>query len=77
MLGRWGLLMTGIGLAIGVPAALGFASLLENLLFGAGAYDPLPLISGVLMLCAAALLACAVPLHRALAVDPIVTLRTE
>ncbi len=75
--GRWGLMLAGAGLGFGVPAALGFASLLEGLLFGVGAYDPASFLGGVLVLCSAVALACYVPLRRALAVDPIVTLRAE
>ena len=44
---------TGRRAPLGVPAAFGFASLLENLVFGAGAYDPFSFASGVLLLCAA------------------------
>jgi putative ABC transport system permease protein len=76
MLGRWGLTLTGVGLGIGVPAAFGLASLLANLLFGVGAYDPVSFAGGVLVLCAAVMFACYVPVRRALAVDPIMTLRT-
>ena len=64
-------------LAVGVPAALGFATLIENLLFGVGACDPVSFIAGILVLCVAAMLACYVPVRRALAVDPIGTLRAE
>lgn len=77
MLGRWGLTVTGVGLAVGVSAALGLANLLQNMLFGVGMYDPASFAGGVMVLLGAVMLACYVPARRALAVDPIVTLRTE
>jgi putative ABC transport system permease protein len=77
MVARWGILLLGCGLALGVPAALGLASLLQNLVFGVGAYDPVSFISGILLLAVAAFAACYLPVRRALSVDPIVTLRAE
>jgi putative ABC transport system permease protein len=77
MVGRWGLLLTVCGLGLGLIAAAGFARLLENLVLGVGAYDPVSFGGGVLALSAAAILACYVPVRRALSVDPVVTLRTE
>jgi ABC-type antimicrobial peptide transport system permease subunit len=77
MLGRWGLLLTGTGLCIGVSAALLLASLLKSLLYGVGTYDPGSFGAGVLVLCSAAMLACYIPVRRALAVDPIIALRAE
>jgi putative ABC transport system permease protein len=77
MVGKWGLLLTGCGLALGVPAAFGLAGLLANLVFGVGAYDAVSFAAGIGVLCAASMLACYVPVRRALAVDPMVTLRAE
>ena len=77
MVGRVGLLLTLCGLALGVTAAFGLAGLLENLVLGVGAYDPVSFAAGILLLGAAAMLACYVPVRRALSVDPMVALRTE
>jgi putative ABC transport system permease protein len=60
-----------------LPAAFGLAGLLHNLVYGVGAHDLVSFAAGILVLWAAALLACYVPVRRALSVDPIATLRTE
>ena len=39
MVGRWGVLLTAGGLALGIPAAFGLAGLLKNLVYGVGAHD--------------------------------------
>jgi putative ABC transport system permease protein len=69
--------LTAIGLAIGIGLSIGFTRLLSNQLFGVTATDPLTLsaVCGVLILVAVA--ACAVPLRRALRIDPIQALRNE
>jgi putative ABC transport system permease protein len=69
--------LAAIGLALGIVGALAFARLLETLLFGVGAADPLTLgaVSAVLALVAVA--ACVVPARRALRVDPMTALRSE
>jgi putative ABC transport system permease protein len=77
MVGRLGLLLLFCGLALGAPAALGLAGLLENLVFGVGAYAPVSFAAGILLLCVAAMLACYVPVRRALSVDPMVLLRAQ
>jgi putative ABC transport system permease protein len=77
MVGRWGVLLTAGGLALGIPAAFGLAGLLRNLVYGVGAHDLVSFAAGIFVLCAAAMLACYLPVRRALSVDPIVTLRTE
>jgi putative ABC transport system permease protein len=77
MVARWGLRLTAIGLALGLPAALALARLLSGLLFGVSAYDLATFGGGVLALCAAAMLACYFPVRRAAAVDPMLTLRSD
>jgi len=65
----------GIGLALGIPAAVGAGQLMKNQLFGVKAWDPIMLLLAMLMLGLAALLASAVPARRAAGVEPMVALR--
>jgi predicted permease len=65
----------GIGLALGIPAAIGAGKLMNNQLFGVRPWDPIMLALAVLMLGLAALLASAVPARRAASVEPMVALR--
>jgi len=74
---RNGVLLTAIGLAIGLPAAIFMARALSGLLFGVDAADPAALVGLPFLLAAVALLACYVPAHRASRVDPLQALRYE
>lgn len=65
----------GIGLALGIPAAIGAGQLMKNQLFGVQAWDPAMLLLATLMLGCAALLASAIPARRAASVEPMVALR--
>ncbi len=68
-------LQIGIGLAIGIPAAIGAGKLMNNQLFGVKPWDPVMLVAAALMLSVAALLASAIPARRAAGVEPMVALR--
>jgi len=70
-----GLKLAGIGLVIGVVAALALAHLMSSMLYGVSANDPLSLAVAILMLGAAATLACLLPALRATRIDPITALR--
>ena len=74
---RHGLLLAGIGVAIGAGAAYGLTRLLAHLLFGVTASDPATFIVVSTILTTVALLACFIPARRAARVDPIVALRCE
>jgi putative ABC transport system permease protein len=65
----------GIGLALGIPAAIGAGKLMSNQLFDVKPWDPIRLALAVLMLGLAALLASAIPARRAAGVEPMVALR--
>jgi predicted permease len=67
----------GIGLALGIPAAIGAGKLMTNQLFGVKPWDPIMLALAALMLGLAALLASAIPARRAAGVEPMVALRNE
>jgi predicted permease len=66
----------GIGLALGIPAAIGAGKLMNKQLFGVRAWDPIMLALAALMLSLAALLASAIPARRAAGVEPMVALRS-
>jgi putative ABC transport system permease protein len=72
---RRGLKLAGIGLLIGVVAALALSRLMGSLLYGVSANDPLSLIIAILVLGLAALLASLLPALRATRIDPITALR--
>jgi putative ABC transport system permease protein len=72
-----GMVLTGIGLTIGIAGALALTRAMASLLYGVGVRDPLTMVSVGALLALAALIACYVPAHRATRVDPIVALRHE
>ena len=74
---KQGMLPVGIGLTIGLPAALAVTPLLRSQLVNVSPTDPITLLaaSGVLVL--SATLGCWIPARRAMRVDPVVALRHE
>jgi predicted permease len=74
---KQGLLLTGLGIALGSVAAVFLARLIKTLLYGVDATDPLTFVAVVLLLASVASLACWIPARRATKVDPMVALRCE
>jgi predicted permease len=74
---RSALVLTGIGMAIGLTAAAGLTRLMSSLLFGVSPMDPLTYVSVLIILAASAVLASYLPARRAAAVDPVEALRAE
>jgi predicted permease len=74
---RESLWLVGLGLAIGVPAALAGNQLVASMLYGLRANDSLSLVAGVGLLLAVAALAGYLPARRASLVDPMGSLRYE
>jgi putative ABC transport system permease protein len=72
---RGAFLQTGIGLAIGIPAAIVAGRLMTTQLYGVKPWDPVMLALAVLTLGLAAVLASAIPARRAAGVEPMVALR--
>ncbi len=69
--------LVGISVVVGVLGAFAATRLLNSLLFGVGAADPVTFVAIVLLISAVAFLAAWLPARRAAQVDPIVALRTE
>jgi predicted permease len=66
-----------IGIGAGAVAALGSATILERLVFGVSASDPLTLALVAVTLAFVALLASLIPAYRAARVDPLTVLRAN
>jgi len=67
----------GMGLALGIPAAIGAGKLMSGQLFGVKPWDPVMLMFATLLLGIAALLASLIPARRAASVEPMTALRSE
>jgi putative ABC transport system permease protein len=74
---RRGLTLTGVGLLLGLGAAMGLARLLAAFLFGVGPSDPTTLIAVMSLLAGVAVLACYIPARRVTEIDPLSALRCE
>lgn len=71
------LMLAIIGVAIGLPVALGASKIIESLLFGVEPGDPWSLVSALTILLSAALAAAYLPAWKASKTDPMVALRYE
>jgi predicted permease len=67
----------GVGLVLGIPAAIAAGKLMTAQLFGVKPGDPIMLVFATMLLGLAALVASVIPAWRAAAVEPMVALRTE
>ena len=77
MVVRHGLTLAGIGIAIGVLGALLGTRLIERLLFGVSATDPITFVAAAVALGVASVAATCVPALRAARVAPVTALRCE
>jgi predicted permease len=72
-----GLLVTSVGLALGLAAAFAGTRVLSSLLYGVRAHDPATLIGVSLTVAVVALAACYIPARRAMHVEPLTALRRD
>ncbi len=72
-----GMLLTAIGIGLGLAGAYALSRTLESLVFGITATDPATFVIVSVLLSTVALLACFLPAARAARTDPIETLRAE
>jgi predicted permease len=74
---REGMILTAVGVAVGLGVALVLTRILRGLLFEITPTDPATFVSAALLLGTVALLACYLPARRAARIDPMVALRHE
>jgi len=72
-----GLIVIGVGLAIGLLLAAAATRVIASFLYGVGATDPLTFVAVPLLLGVVVLVASYIPARRAVKVDPLVALRYE
>ena len=71
------MMLTSIGLLLGLPLALGTGRLVAGLLYGVAPDDFATFAGVAFILACVALAACYIPARRAMRVDPMVALRDE
>lgn len=77
MVMRESLVLVALGILLGIPAALAGTTILQSLLFGLDARDPVTLGAACISMLGLALLAAYLPARRAAHVDPLIALRAE
>ena len=70
-----GIRIVGVGLILGLAAALLFGQFLSSFLFEITSYDPVTIVVVTMVLALAASLACLVPTVRAIRINPVIVLR--
>jgi putative ABC transport system permease protein len=74
---RQGMRLVGIGLTIGLVAALAVAPLLRSQLVQVSSADPVTHVVATTVLFLSTALGCSIPARRATRVDPVVALRSD
>jgi len=70
-------IVTGLGVVVGVAAAIAASRSLESLVYGVGTGDPLSFVAAIGIVLVVALAASLLPARRAARVDPMVALKHE
>lgn len=76
ILGQGVLLAVG-GILFGLAGAFWATRFLDRMLYGVPRGDPLSFVAGTVLLLATAMLACLVPMRRAVGVDPLIAMKAE
>jgi putative ABC transport system permease protein len=74
---REGLVLTAIGMTLGLAGALAVSRSLQGLIYGISSVDPLTYAAALLVIPAAAILGCWRPARLAARSNPLDTIRTE
>lgn len=74
---RQGMLLTAVGVVIGLAGAFAASQAVAAMLFGISRLDPITYLGVIALLAVVSAIACAVPAWRASRVDPAITLRAE
>ncbi|HEX8146504.1 MAG TPA: ABC transporter permease [Pyrinomonadaceae bacterium] len=74
---RQGLVLTLVGIGVGLAGALALSRVMSGLLYGVGTSDPATFAAIVGVLAVVSLVACYIPARRATRVDPLVALKYE
>jgi putative ABC transport system permease protein len=74
---RQGLLLTLVGIGVGLAGALALSRVMTGLLYGVTASDPVTFAAIVVVLGVVSLIACYIPARRATRVDPLIALKYE
>jgi ABC-type antimicrobial peptide transport system permease subunit len=74
---REGIVVTLIGLVIGIGGAFAATRLIQNQLFGVSRMDPITIAAVAVLLLGVSLLACFIPARRTTKLDPLLALRVE
>ena len=77
MILKKGLILSLIGLAIGLVGSFAATWAMSSLLFGVSTTDPVTFVGVAIILTIVAMVACYIPARRATRVDPIIALRSE
>ena len=74
---RHGMMLTGIGVLIGLLGAVAASRIVVSLLYGVSRFDPITYLLVIALLAVVSGIACWLPAWRAAQVDPSITLRAE